>query len=187
MFCGKSMARKKSAPDVMLKTAKLCWRKLQQLTGSVRKERLTTPPALLASFPSPRVQETFPPSSFPSRRPCILLLTSTSSRGGDSPPQLPACPGPLAPSVCSTLLHPPNQVSTLKTYLHGASPSPNFCLLKVKRLSRVQLFATPRDCSPPGSSVHGIIQARILEWVAIPFSRGIFPIQGSNLGLPHCR
>ena len=30
----------------------------------------------------------------------------------------------------------------------------------------------PMDCSLPGSSVHGIIQARILEWVAIPFSRG---------------
>ena len=30
----------------------------------------------------------------------------------------------------------------------------------------------PVDCSPPGSSVHGIIQARILEWVAISFSRG---------------
>ena len=29
----------------------------------------------------------------------------------------------------------------------------------------------PMDCSPPGSSVHGILQARILEWVAIPFSR----------------
>ena len=29
----------------------------------------------------------------------------------------------------------------------------------------------PVDCSPPGSSVHGISQARILEWVAIPFSR----------------
>ena len=28
------------------------------------------------------------------------------------------------------------------------------------------------DCSPPGSSVHGIFQARIVEWVAIPFSRG---------------
>jgi len=27
------------------------------------------------------------------------------------------------------------------------------------------------DCSPPGSSVHGILQARILKWVAIPFSR----------------
>ena len=28
------------------------------------------------------------------------------------------------------------------------------------------------DCSPPGYSVHGILQARILEWVTIPFSRG---------------
>ena len=28
----------------------------------------------------------------------------------------------------------------------------------------------PTDCSPPGSSVHGIPQARILEWVAMPFS-----------------
>jgi len=28
------------------------------------------------------------------------------------------------------------------------------------------------DCTLPGSSVHGILQARILEWVAIPFSRG---------------
>ena len=30
----------------------------------------------------------------------------------------------------------------------------------------------PMDCSPPGFSVHGILQARILEWVAISFSRG---------------
>ena len=30
----------------------------------------------------------------------------------------------------------------------------------------------PVDCSPPGSSLHGILQARILEWVAISFSRG---------------
>ena len=29
----------------------------------------------------------------------------------------------------------------------------------------------PMDCSPPGSSVHGVLQAEILEWVAIPFSR----------------
>ena len=40
----------------------------------------------------------------------------------------------------------------------------------------------PMHCSPPGSSVHGILQARILEWVAIPF-----PTQGLNLGLLHCR
>ena len=34
-------------------------------------------------------------------------------------------------------------------------------------------------------TICGILQARILEWVAIPFSRGIFPTQGWNLGLPH--
>ena len=45
----------------------------------------------------------------------------------------------------------------------------------------------PLNYSPPGAAVHGILQARILEWVAFPFSRGIFPNQGSNLGLPHCR
>ena len=33
-------------------------------------------------------------------------------------------------------------------------------------------LSDPVDCNPPGSSVHGILQARILEWVAIPFSRG---------------
>ena len=42
----------------------------------------------------------------------------------------------------------------------------------VQLLSRVQLFCNPMDCSPPSSSVHGISQARMLEWVAISFSRG---------------
>ena len=49
----------------------------------------------------------------------------------------------------------------------------------------------PMDCSPPGSSVHGILQARIVEWVAISHSRkwrcrlhlqGIFLTQGAD---PH--
>ena len=39
-------------------------------------------------------------------------------------------------------------------------------------LSHVQLFVNPWTVALPGSSVHGIFQARILEWVAIPFSRG---------------
>ena len=46
--------------------------------------------------------------------------------------------------------------------------------MKVKRESEVaQLRLTlsdPMDCSPPGSSVHGIFQARALEWGAIAFS-----------------
>ena len=44
----------------------------------------------------------------------------------------------------------------------------------------------PMDCSLLGSSVQGILQGRILEWVAIPFSREVFPTQGSNLSLAHC-
>ena len=35
----------------------------------------------------------------------------------------------------------------------------------------------PMDCRPPGSSVHGILQAGILEWVAMPSSRGSFPLR----------
>ena len=44
-------------------------------------------------------------------------------------------------------------------------------------------FCNPLDCSPSGFSIHGTLQARILEWVAMSFFRGIFPIQGSNLHL----
>ena len=41
------------------------------------------------------------------------------------------------------------------------------------RESQLRLtLCDPMDCSPPGFSVHGIFQARILEWVAIFFSRG---------------
>ena len=38
--------------------------------------------------------------------------------------------------------------------------------------SVVLTLCDPMNCSLPGSSVHGILQARILEWVAVPFSRG---------------
>ena len=40
---------------------------------------------------------------------------------------------------------------------------------KVEHLTLI--LCKPMDCSLPGSSVHGILQARILEWVAIPSSR----------------
>ena len=43
------------------------------------------------------------------------------------------------------------------------------------------------DCSPPGSSVHAICKARILEWVAIFLLQGKFPAQGLNSHLLHCR
>ena len=45
-------------------------------------------------------------------------------------------------------------------------------LLLLSCFSHVQLLVTPWTVTPPGSSVHGILQAIILEWVVIPFSRG---------------
>ena len=49
--------------------------------------------------------------------------------------------------------------------------------MKVKSESGVsqscQTLSNPMDCSPPGSSVHGIFQARVLEWVAIAFSNNV--------------
>ena len=46
--------------------------------------------------------------------------------------------------------------------------------MKVKSESEVAqscpTLSDPMDCSPPGPSVHGIFQARVLEWVAIAFS-----------------
>ena len=44
--------------------------------------------------------------------------------------------------------------------------------LKVLVAQSCPVLHDPVDCSPSGSYVHGILQARILEWVAIPFSRG---------------
>ena len=66
----------------------------------------------------------------------------------------------------------------------------NFLPLQESESEVAQLCPTlcdPMDCSLPGSSVHGIFQGIVLEWTAISFSRGIFPTQGSNPGLPHCR
>ena len=48
--------------------------------------------------------------------------------------------------------------------------------MKVKSESEVSqsclTLSDPMDCSPPGSSIHGILQARVLEWVVIAFSVG---------------
>ena len=85
---------------------------------------------------------------------------------------------------CPTLCNPDRRQPT-RLHRPWDSPSKNtgvgchFLLqcMKVKSESEVaQSCPTPRDpmdCSPPGSSVHGIFQARVLEWGAIAFSYSI--------------
>ena len=63
-------------------------------------------------------------------------------------------------------------------YLVNCFKLPAAAAAKVRQLCLT--LCDPVDCSPPGFSVHGILQARILEWVAMPFPRGIFPIQILN-------
>ena len=46
--------------------------------------------------------------------------------------------------------------------------------MHAKLLQSCPTLCNPMDCSPPGTSVLGILQARILEWVAVPSSRRIF-------------
>ena len=46
------------------------------------------------------------------------------------------------------------------------------CLIVLNRAQLSLTLCDPMDCSPPGSSIHGMSQARILEWVAVSCSRG---------------
>ena len=65
---------------------------------------------------------------------------------------------PLPPS-------PPKMVTAVGIVL--------FTLQRLAKLFQSRpTLCNPMDCSPPGSSVHGILQARILEWVAMPSTRG---------------
>ena len=64
---------------------------------------------------------------------------------------------------------------------------PSLLLIMKVKVKVAQLCLTlcdPMDCGLPGSSVHGILQARILDCVAVPFSRGSFqPRDGTQVTL----
>ena len=59
-------------------------------------------------------------------------------------------------------------------------------LLWAKLLQSCLTLCDLIDCSPPGCCVHKILQARVMELVTMPSSRGIFPTQRSNPHLLHC-
>ena len=62
-------------------------------------------------------------------------------------------------------LSPPRAINNILSHILWSE-------VKVLVLQLCPTFCNPMDCNPPGSSVHGIFQARILEWVAIPFFSG---------------
>ena len=68
------------------------------------------------------------------------------------------------------LPHPLHYTLSFPLPSHWAQPAPLFSQSEVSH--SCPALCDPMDCSLPGSSVHGIFQARVLEWVAISFSRG---------------
>ena len=74
----------------------------------------------------------------------------------------------LCAGVCSLPI-----VSTLRGPFTGQSQK--YSDVKVLVTQSFATLCDPMDCSPPGSSVHEALQARVLEWVAIPFSGGSSP------------
>ena len=59
-------------------------------------------------------------------------------------------------------------------YIYMVSLNPHGCM-NAKLLQSCLTLCNPMDCHPWGSSVHGIVQARILEWITTPSSRGSSP------------
>ena len=92
---------------------------------------------------------------------CAWHLPSTSQRPGVV----------LSPSYAS----PPEVLTAHSCWTKQVDSNPGLAADPSFSLDCAHLCPTlcnPMDCSPPGSSVHWILQARILEWVAVSFSRG---------------
>jgi len=105
--------------------------------------------------------------------------------------EIPALEDPLekGKASASSILEEPLWFPFLVLVISFSKPFVCVCVCEcvcAQSLNHVQLFATLMDCNLPGSSVHGIFQARILEWVAFPPS-GYFPdpgIEPTSLGPP---
>ena len=76
----------------------------------------------------------------------------------------------LCISLCLGLFLPAIHLSSVFLFLLFGPPLFIVCACSVIQLRPI--LCNPMDCNPPGSSVRGIFQARILKWVAISFSRG---------------
>ena len=78
----------------------------------------------------------------------------------------------MSPDPHFLLCFPQAFVPHLKNRSDGSTLfSELLCLCMLSSFHPVRLFAAPGDYSPPGCPVHGVLQARILEWVAMPSPR----------------
>ena len=71
-----------------------------------------------------------------------------------------------------------NEDSNTQVKIEDTPHKPSSVLVCAELLQSCLIVCDPMDCSPPGSSLCGILQARVLQWVAMPSSRG-----SSKLGI----
>ena len=92
------------------------------------------------------------------------------------PPLQPSSWGSAPALLLCTCYHlSPQNSDLIRSLSCSKTPVASKLLLNSCLCSVAQSYLTlcnPKDCSPPGSSVHGIFLARILDWVSISFSRG---------------
>ena len=99
---------------------------------------------------------------------CVLLPTSSQGEHQISSVVV-SCLWLMTNLICEPRLDLLQQILRMDVCVLVSQSCPTLC--------------NPMNCSLPGPSVHGILQGRILEWVAMPFSRE--SSRGSNLGLLH--
>ena len=104
-------------------------------------------------------------------KPALLKLTHEEMENLN---RFPSQPSPLVPSSFPDVLVSLSQTVHLLWAVNSCLTDNTQVCYFAQMCVCAQLCPTlcdPMDCSPPGASVHGILQARILEWVAISFSR----------------
>ena len=95
-----------------------------------------------------------------------MEMESPAERASEWPEPLPCEPGSFLISLL-LVVEPPCLSPVWDYFLHCT-----FCMCASLVTQSCLTLCNPVECSPPGSSIHGILQARILELAAIPFSRG---------------
>ena len=109
------------------------------------------------------------------RGPPLHSLLDSSSRSTLTPRrvlQWPASTNCLLPLTFFHLLPGKQNTTLLKPPQHCKAIILQFNMEEREVAQLCPALCNPRDCNPLGSSIHEILQARILEWVAISFSRG---------------
>ena len=171
-------------PSLCLPSASLAWLHWRtELPGSIP----TSPRWLVTLVTGQCTDGVFPPSQTALLDRAVLGLHS----GWKALSKSTTCRLTEMLTLCSNVTFPkcPSKTIQLKISPHNLVPHQSFLVLSLCSIFSIVLIAhwlfakslqlcltpgSPMDCSPPSSSVHKILQARILEWVAMPSSRGSF-------------